>query len=135
MSERMRMLRIATVVGLMLCVGGATRAQQSDAGTQTSVPSGQQEKRVKTQAMVPGTDADYVGIDPSQRTVDEVQSLRNSERKKKLVEDTAKLLALATELKTEVDKANKNTLSLDVVRKAEEIEKLARGVKDEMKGS
>jgi hypothetical protein len=34
-----------------------------------------------------------------------------------------------------VDKSNEHTLSLDVIRKAEEIEKLAKQVKDKMKGS
>ena len=33
-----------------------------------------------------------------------------------------------------VDKSNENVLSLDVVKKAEEIEKLAHSVKDKMKG-
>ena len=56
------------------------------------------------------------------------------DRQKKLADDTAKLLELATELKTEVDKSNKNQLSLEVVRKADEIEKLAHDVKQRMKG-
>jgi hypothetical protein len=54
-----------------------------------------------------------------------------SERQKKLAADTDKLLALATDLKKEVDKTNKDILSLDVVKKAEEIEKLARSMKTE----
>ena len=44
-------------------------------------------------------------------------------------------MALANELKSQVDKSNKDTLSLDVVRKADEIEKLAHSVKEKMKGS
>ncbi len=59
---------------------------------------------------------------------------RNSDRQKKLVADTDKLLALATELKQEVDKTDKNTLSVDVVKKADEIEKLAHSVKEKMRG-
>jgi hypothetical protein len=38
------------------------------------------------------------------------------------------------ELKDSVDKSSENVLSLDVVKKAEEIEKLAHSVKDKMKG-
>jgi len=34
-----------------------------------------------------------------------------------------------------VDKTNEGTLSVDVVKKAEEIEKLAHSVKDKMKGA
>ena len=38
------------------------------------------------------------------------------------------------ELKEEVSKSNKDTLSIDVVKKAAEIEKLAKSVKDRMRG-
>ena len=57
----------------------------------------------------------------------------NKERQARLKQDTDKLLALATELKTQVDKSNENVLSLDVIKKADEIEKLAHSVKDKMK--
>jgi hypothetical protein len=66
---------------------------------------------------------------------DQQARMRNSDRQKQLVDDTQKLLALANELKAEVDKSSKDTLSLDVVRKADEIEKLAHNVKEKMKGS
>ncbi len=56
-----------------------------------------------------------------------------SDRQKKLAADTDKLLALAKELKQQVDKTNKDVLSVNVVKKAEEIEKLARSVKSQMK--
>ena len=59
---------------------------------------------------------------------------RSTDRQKKLVADTEKLLALATELKTDVDKTNQNILSVDVIKKADEIEKLAHSVKERMKG-
>ena len=51
-----------------------------------------------------------------------------------LKNDTDKLLKLSIELKSYVDKSNENVLSVDVVKKAEEIEKLAKSVKDKMKG-
>jgi hypothetical protein len=57
----------------------------------------------------------------------------NVERKRQIADDSARLLKLATDLKTEVDKTSKDTLSLGVIRKAEEIEKLARSVKEKMK--
>jgi hypothetical protein len=59
----------------------------------------------------------------------------NSERKKQLSEDSEKLLKLATDLKAEVDKTTKDTLSISVIRKADEIEKLAHSVKEKMKVS
>jgi hypothetical protein len=44
--------------------------------------------------------------------------------------ESADLLKLAAELKTEVSKSTKDTLSLAVIRKADEIERVARGMKD-----
>jgi hypothetical protein len=57
----------------------------------------------------------------------------NAERKKQIADDTAKLLKLATDLKAEVDKTNKDTLSITVIRKADEIERMAHSVKEKMK--
>jgi hypothetical protein len=55
------------------------------------------------------------------------------ERKRQITDDSARLLKLASDLKAEVDKTSKDTLSLGVIRKAEEIEKLAHNVKEKMK--
>jgi hypothetical protein len=59
----------------------------------------------------------------------------NKERQEDIQRDTEKLLKLATELKEYVGKTDENILSLDVVKKAEEIEKLAHTVKEKMKTS
>jgi hypothetical protein len=56
-------------------------------------------------------------------------------QQKQLADDTAKLLTLANELKKEMDKSSKDTLSLSVIKKAQEVEKLAHKVQDEMKAS
>lgn len=58
---------------------------------------------------------------------------RNKARQAALKRDTDKLLELATQLKEYVDKTNENMLSLDVIKKAEEIEKLSKSVKEKMK--
>lgn len=60
-------------------------------------------------------------------------SLTVQERKDQLAADSAKLLKLATELKADVDKTTKDQLSIAVIKKADEVEKLARKVRDEMK--
>jgi hypothetical protein len=57
----------------------------------------------------------------------------NVERKKIIGDESALLLKLATDLKTEVDKTNKDTLSVNVIRKADAIEKLAHDMKEKMK--
>jgi hypothetical protein len=70
-----------------------------------------------------------------ERIEKEMAKKANEERQAQLKRDTDRLLKLATELKTSVDKTDQNTLSLDVVKKAEEIEKLAHSVKEKMKGN
>ena len=47
--------------------------------------------------------------------------------------DTAKLYGLATELKAEMDDATEDVLSVTVMKKAEEIEELAKDIKNRMK--
>ena len=66
--------------------------------------------------------------------LEKMEKARNADRQKQLVQDTDKLLALAKELKEEVGKSNADSLSIDVVKKASEIEKLAKNVKDRMRG-
>jgi hypothetical protein len=58
----------------------------------------------------------------------------SKERWEQLKRDTDNLLKLSNELKEYMDKANEDTLSLDVIKKAEQIEKLAHNVKEKMKG-
>jgi len=64
----------------------------------------------------------------------EMQKKENAKREQELKKDTDKLLELATALKQSVDKSGENTLSVDVIKKADEIEKLAKAVKEKMKG-
>jgi hypothetical protein len=53
-------------------------------------------------------------------------------RKQQVADECAYLLKLATDLKTEVDKASKDELSVSVVRKATELEQVAHKVKNGM---
>lgn len=62
------------------------------------------------------------------------EKARNKQRQEDLKKDTDKLLQLATDLKLAVDKSNEQTLSMDVLKKAEEIEKLSKGIQRKMKG-
>jgi len=56
-----------------------------------------------------------------------------TEKQKALAKQAERLFDMATELKVQVDKTNKNILSLKVVEKAEEIEGLAKGMKEKAK--
>ena len=71
-------------------------------------------------------------MDP--RIVEQQARSRNSDRQKRMEEETRRLVSLAADLKSQVDKDNKDVTSVDSARKAEEIEKLAKSVKDRMKG-
>jgi hypothetical protein len=73
--------------------------------------------------------------EPRLRMEREMAKKANLERQADLKRDADKLLTLAKELKESVDKTNESMLSVDVVKKAEEIEKLAHSVKGKMKGS
>jgi hypothetical protein len=65
--------------------------------------------------------------------------VQKGEAKKSSIEmtksDVAELSALADQLRDEVRKMNPNVLSLDVIRKAEKVEKLARKIKGEANGN
>jgi|GEM_PF-346136 hypothetical protein len=97
--------------------------------------------KAQTQApspVPPGrTDAGPANADADEsreRLARDLAKKANQSRQALLKADTDKLLKLAVELKDYVDKSNENVLSLDVLKKADEIERLAHSVKDKMKG-
>jgi len=85
-------------------------------------------------ATLPTLDQPAVIPDPLRTRMDaERMKAMNDDRHKKLSADVDRLLALSNELKSDVDKANKDELSVEVIRKAAEIEKLAHDVQSRMK--
>jgi hypothetical protein len=110
------------------------------AGVPGSVSGGQMQSTPGQTPRIPGVQQPKTGLDqedpdPMAPHREQKQAeLRNADRQKRLVADTDKLLALATDLKEQVDKSTKDTLSVDVIKKADEIEKLAHSVKERMKG-
>jgi hypothetical protein len=69
------------------------------------------------------------------RMIKEMRKQANLKRQEDLKRDTDKLLQLANELKAYVDKTNENIMSVEVVKKTEEIEKLAHSVREKMKAN
>jgi hypothetical protein len=147
----MKLVRIAvggTIFSVVCFVGtGRGWCQQQPGGGRTNGSAGGSQQQVgtmpplsgsapKVPGMKGGIDGPDVGNnDPlAGRMEDQQARSRNMDRQKKLQADTEKLLSLATELKEQVDKTDKNILSVDVIKKADEIEKLAKSVKDRMKG-
>jgi len=107
--------KLVTAAGLILMMCG-----NSFAATPASVAAPQIETRQ----------------DPAQKEMqDRMAREANKKRQQDIRDETDKLFQLATELKAAVDKTNENLLSLDVIHKAEEVEKLAKKVKEKMKES
>jgi hypothetical protein len=79
-------------------------------------------------------DRDHSNDDWLNQQQREVAKKLNLQRQQALKRDSEKLLELATELKQYVDKTNEHILSLEVIRKADQIEKLAKSVREKMKG-
>ena len=72
------------------------------------------------------------GVNPALQ--ERMAERRNSDRQRMLIADTDKLLLLAQELHDEVAKSSKDELSIPVLKKSEAIEKLAKSVKEKMRG-
>lgn len=136
----MRILRrvgiLAAAGGLMLALGNAGWSQGTGTGTGSGGGNGSATQGGHVPTGVPSSSLpNGPDVDLPPQITQEQSKMRNADRQKQLVEDTEKLLALANELKVDVDKSNKDTLSLDVVKKADEIEKLAHSVKEKMKNA
>jgi hypothetical protein len=100
---------------LLLAISGQA---QTPGTTPTAPPPGRME------TTPPNGDVD----ESRDRLARDMAKKANQERQAALKADTDKLLKLAVELKDSVDKSNENLLSLEVLKKAEEIEKLAHSV-------
>ncbi len=123
----LRMSYGACVLAAFLWIGGFALYGQTQTQTSPSPASGSGQGRVSV-----GSDEE--SDNPMVRHAAEVaQKKRNEQRQQQIVKDTERLALLAQQLRDEVAKSDKNTLSVAVVKKAEEIEKLARSVKDKMK--
>ena len=82
----------------------------------------------------PDASAEGLGPELDQKMQRTMQRERLKKRAEEMKRDSQRLLELATELKQYVDKSGEDILSVEVMRKAEEMEKLARQVKNNMRG-
>lgn len=112
---------------VFLVISGPAHAWQSPA------PASAQPTLRAGPGSAPGPGPEMDTSPAGRQVADRMAARRNVDRQQRIVDDTAKLLALAQELKDEVAKSNRNELSLGVVHKAEEIEKLAKSVKERMR--
>jgi hypothetical protein len=131
----MKILRAATMGALLLTgTSGLVSGQRNGGGVSNPI----QNQPMPGQNSIPGMpsiNGRNDGPDPlGPRMQDQQTKSRNSDRQRRLVEDTDRLLSLAADLKQQMDNPGKDAMSADMVRKAEEIEKLAKSVKERMKG-
>jgi len=61
------------------------------------------------------------------------QEALNQQRQLEIKRDTEKMLELTQELNAYLQKSDQNVVSVDAIKKAEQIEKLAKSVKSKMK--
>src|SRR4051812_20213772 len=117
----------SSLFGILLFCLPAAQSQ-----SQTQPPPMEVPQIQKVMANRPGLHTQSF-VDPHQTVERTMVTNIFVERQIALRQDTDKLLSLAAELKQNVDKTSPSILSLDVVKKAQEIEKLAKSVKDKMK--
>ena len=124
------MARLITIVLFAVFMVPLSHAQVQETGEQYSLPG------ASTQFPRPaiGSDQDRPRDEAEEKMEHEREKKLNEQRQADLKRDTDKLLLLATQLKQAVDKSNEHTLSLDVIKKAGEIEKLAKSVRQKMRG-
>jgi hypothetical protein len=98
--------------------------------------AGQQNQAKNQAAPVNSPPTQAVGAQPQQAvaTPPAVPAAGNT-KDQNMATQNAALLKLATELKAAVDKSTKDMLSLAVIRKADQIEHMAHGMKDKYKAS
>jgi hypothetical protein len=82
----------------------------------------------------PGDPNSKINLPPFASQEEKQAKMREEDRQRRLVADTDKLLVLATQLHEDVAKTDRHILSIDVVKRADEIEKLAHSVKEREKG-
>ena len=108
---------------LWAMLSGATVAQATQASGEASPATAQK----------PAVPSGKVTDGAAQKDAKTVPMSPEEERQAQLVADTNKLYELAQELKAEVAKSNKDTLSVSVIKKAAEVEKLAKSLKERMR--
>ena len=117
---------------LLLGMGSFSGPNPTAAQQTPQIPTAQQQRP----PVLPGssrTGADDEENNPMARQMAEQQAKRrNNQRQKEIVDDTARLLQLAQQLKDDVDKG-KTPGNPSFTKKAEEIERLAKSVKEKMR--
>jgi hypothetical protein len=117
---------------LLVAISIVPAAGQAPAQPPAAPPAQTQDK---TPASPPAPAQPAAAVTAVQNPAETHAETHTETHKDQIAADSAKLFQLANELKAEMDKSTKDTLSLSVMKKAEEVEKLAHKVRDEMRAS
>jgi len=116
------MRQLAAVFATLLVCGTLISAQQP------RLPSG------ISQGTAQGTGIGEVPVTNGESDAQKKQQQAASlQRQAEIKRDSEKMLQLSQELNDYLQKSNQNVMSLDAIKKAEQIEKLAHSVKSKMK--
>jgi hypothetical protein len=109
----------------MTCMTGPAGLAQQDSGTAKSPD----EKTASANHQVKSEDTKASDAKTGPPTA-KAPLTPEEKKQEELRADTEKLYQLTQELKAEVAKSNKDTLSVTVIKKAQEIERLAKSIKE-----
>jgi hypothetical protein len=110
-------------VAALLAISFVTSWAQST-GTQQGVPQVSPQKPTYGEGPLD---------EPPPRFSDAMRARRDEDRQKRLVSDSQRLLLLANLLKSEVASSGAETMTPEMLKQVDEIEHLAKSVKDKMR--
>lgn len=126
----LRFTLAALVLLVMLCSLAVAQAQNETSAQQSGVDSPNAQSQISAQTDKKPSDTSAQTQPESSKPMTPAEA-----RQAQLLADTQKLYQLTQELKAEVAKSNRNTLSIAVIKKAEEVEKLAKSLKEKMRAA
>jgi hypothetical protein len=138
-KERRKMMRASACRMALACgalsaalLAGALVWMASSVYGQTAQPAAAHEPQQKPPVQPESGKAvnDAASLPPAAGAQDNGPEAK---RRKEMSEESAELLSLAIALKAEVSKTNKDMLSLGVIRRADEIERLAKSMRRNLK--
>jgi hypothetical protein len=130
MVRKMKYFHRIVIVGVVLMTAASytSKAQQSSPPIKGMPSSSNPMPNSRS-----GLNEDSINDASTARMQEQRMHAAQDDRHKRMAQDADKLLALATELKADVDKATKNETSVTAFQKANEIEKLAHDVKERLR--
>jgi hypothetical protein len=117
------------VIAGMLALAAMARPGQQGSVAQTTQSPAVAPTTVSSPATAPSAPGTTAPAPKPELAKQETLDAASAARKKQIADDCANLLNLANNLKAAMDKTDKNTLSVTVVRKAGEIEQLAHSMR------